>query len=401
MSTSRRHFLQYSLTAASLLALSPEALAGSAKKPAASAKHKLKILILGGTGFLGPAFVTAAQARGHSVTLFNRGKTRPQLFPDVEKLHGDRDPKKGEGLKALEGRKWDVVLDNSGYYPRMVQASAELLAPNVQHYVYISSISAYAKNDTPNEDESGATATIPDPTVETMGKNYENFGALKRLCEEAAEKALPGRVANIRPGYIVGPDDPTDRFTYWPVRFDQGGEMLAPGSPEDPLQIIDVRDLAEWLVLVMENKLTGIYNATGPEQPWTMGGLFAACKEATGKDTKLTWVPSEFLVKNGEDGEIGDIPIWAPPIGKTKGFHVRSVTKAMKAGLRFRPNNLTVKDTLAYFQSLPEERRKKLRAGLSPEREKELLALWTKAQQPPTSPPATPGKPATPEKKGQ
>lgn len=397
MSTSRRHFLQYSLTAASMLALGSEALAGPGKKPAASAKNKKKILVLGGTGFLGPAFVTAAQARGHTVTLFNRGKTRPELFPNVEKLRGDRDPKKDEGLKALEGRKWDAVLDTSGYYPRMVQASAELLAPNVQQYVYISSISAYASNDKPYEDESGPTAKLADPTVETMGKNFENFGGLKRLCEEAVEKALPGRTANIRPGYIVGPLDGSDRFTYWPVRFDQGGEMLAPGSPEDPLQIIDVRDLAEWLVLVMENNLTGIYNATGPEKPWTMGALFAACKEVTGKDTKLTWVPSEFLVKQGENGE-GDIPIWAPPLGQTKGFHLRSIDKAVKAGLKFRPGTVTVKDTFEYFKGLPEERRAKMRAGLKPEREKELLALWAKESSGAGKTPVAPGKPG-PEKK--
>lgn len=404
MSTSRRHFLQYSLTAASMMALAPEAFAGSSKKSQALAKKKLKILVLGGTGFLGPAFVNAAQARGHSLTLFNRGKTRPQLFPNMEKLHGDRDPQKGEGLKALEGRKWDAVLDTSGYYPRIVGASARLLAANVKHYVYISSISAYANNDVPWEDESGPTAVMADPTVENMGKNFENFGGLKRLCEEAAEKAMPGRVANIRPGYIVGPDDASDRFTWWPVRYDRGGEMLAPGSPEDPIQIIDVRDLAEWLVVVMENNLTGIYNATGPEKPWTMGGLLAACKEATGKDTKLTWVPSEFLVKNKEDGE-GDIPIWAPPIGKTKGFHQRSIDKALKAGLKFRPGSVTVKDTLAYFQGLPEERRAKMRAGLSPEREKELLTLWAKEQQGGGSSPAAPSKLSLPEttpgKKGQ
>ena len=377
MSSSRRHFLQYSLTAASLLALGPRALAGSGKKSPAPAKNKKKILILGGTGFLGPAFVTAAQARGHSLTLFNRGKTRPELFPDVEKLRGDRDPKKDEGLKALAGRKWDAVLDNSGYYPRMVRASAELLAPNVKQYLYISSISAYASDQTPYEDESGPTARLADPTVETMGTHYENFGGLKRLCEEAVEKALPGRTANIRPGYIVGPEDRTDRFTSWPVRFDKGGQMLAPGSPEDPIQIIDVRDLAEWLVLVIENNLTGIFNAAGPEKPWSMGGVLAACKEVTGKDTKALWVPSDFLAKHGVS-EDGSIPIWMPPTGKTKGAHLRSNAKAVKAGLKFRPTSVTVRDTLAYFKSLPEERRAKLRAGLTPEREAELLALWAK-----------------------
>jgi 2'-hydroxyisoflavone reductase len=376
MSPSRRNFLQYSLTAASMLALGPEALAGPSKKSAISSKKPLKLLVLGGTGFLGPAFVNAALARGHTVTLFNRGKTRPELFPNVEKLQGDRDPKKGEGLKALEGRRWDAVLDNSGYYPRMVKASAELLAPNAAQYVYISSISAYANNDVPYENESGPTAKLADPTVETMGPKFENFGGLKRLCEEAVEQAFPERAALVRPGYIVGPDDPTDRFTYWPVRFARGGEMLAPGSPEDPIQIIDVRDLGEWLVRVMENKLTGVYNATGPEKPWTMGGVLAACREVTGnKSTKPIWVPADFLAKNGEDGE-GDIPIWAPPVDKNKGFHLRSIDKALKAGLKFRPASVTVRDTLAYFNSLPEERRNKLRAGLSAEREKALLSLW-------------------------
>ncbi len=232
MSTSRRQFLQYSLTAASLLALGPRALAGpDKKKSTAAAKKKLKILVLGGTGFLGPAFVTAAQARGHTLTLFNRGKTRPELFPNVEKLQGDRDPKKGEGLKALEGRKWDAVLDTSGYYPRMVKASAELLAPNVEQYVFISSISAYANNDEPHEDESGPTAKLADPTVETMGKNFENFGGLKRLCEEAAETAFPDRATLVRPGYIVGPEDRSDRFTYWPVRYDEGRRDAGAGQP--------------------------------------------------------------------------------------------------------------------------------------------------------------------------
>ncbi|MDY7227303.1 epimerase [Hyalangium rubrum] len=372
MCTSRRHFLQYSLSAASLLALGPQALAGPAK-------NKKKILVLGGTGFLGPAFVTAAQARGHTLTLFNRGKTRPDWFPETEKLRGDRDPKKDEGLKALEGRKFDAVLDTSGYYPRMVQASAELLAPHVQQYIYISSISAYASDQTPREDESAPTAKLADPTVETMGTNYENFGGLKRLCEEAAEKALPGRVANIRPGYIVGPLDGSDRFTYWPVRFDKGGQMLAPGTPEDPIQVIDVRDLAEWLVKVVEDNTTGIFNATGPEKPWNMGGVLATCKKVTGKDTKLTWVPAEFLAKHGESGD-GSIPIWMPPTGKTAGAHLRSNAKAVKAGLKFRPTSVTVKDTLKYFKELPEERRNKPRAGLTPEREAELLALWAKEQ---------------------
>jgi 2'-hydroxyisoflavone reductase len=356
-----------------------ESKAGGEAARASAPSGGKRILILGGTGFLGPQLVEAARARGHTVTLFNRGRTRPHLFPDVEKLHGDRDPLKGEGLKALEGRSFDAVLDTSGYYPRMVRASAELLAPNVGQYIFISSVSAYAKNDTPHADESAATATLADPNVETMGKNFENYGGLKRACEEAAEKALPGRVTVVRPGYIVGPEDRSDRFTYFPLRYEQGGEMLAPGSPSDPLQIIDVRDLAEWLVVLVERNTTGIFNAVGPEKPWTMGEMFAACKEVTGKDTKLIWVPGEFLLKNGEDGE-GALPIWAPAFGAYAGMHLRSNTKAVRAGLRFRSPVDTTRDTLAWFKSQPEERRNKPRAGLPPEREAELLSLWAQAQ---------------------
>ncbi len=392
MSTSRRELLQVSLAAASMLALGAEAQPKSGKKaPSKKAPAPKKILILGGTGFLGPAIVNAAQARGHTLTLFNRGKTRPGLFPNVETLNGDRDPKKDEGLKALQGRKWDAVIDTSGYYPRMVAASAELLAPHVGQYIFISSISAYAKNDVVGQDESGPTATVADPSVETMGKNFENYGGFKRACEEAAEKAMPGRVANVRPGYIVGPEDRSDRFTWFPVRYERGGEMIGPGSPSDPLQIIDVRDLAEWLVLVVENNLTGVYNACGPEKPWSMGALYAACKELTGKDTKVTWVPSEFLVKQGEDGD-GEIPIWAPPLGKYAGMHLYSNAKAVKAGLKFRSPVTTTSDTLAWFKSQPQERRDKMRAGLKPEREAELLKLWAQAQSGQGAP--APSKPA-------
>ncbi|MCP3164004.1 NAD-dependent epimerase/dehydratase family protein [Myxococcus qinghaiensis] len=385
MKTSRRKFLQYTATGASLLALGPEALAAP-KKGA-----KKRILILGGTGFLGPAVVEAARARGHSLTLFNRGKTRPELFPDVEKLRGDRDPDKDEGLKALKGKKWDAVVDTSGYYPRMVRASAALLAPNVKQYVFISSVSAYASDKTPREDESGPTATLSDPNVETMGKDFEFYGGLKRACEEAAEAALPGRVANIRPGYIVGPDDRSDRFTYWPVRFDKGGEMLAPGTAKDPLQIIDVRDLAEWLVLLIEGQVNGVFNAVGPAEPWSMGAMLDTCRKVTGRDTKVTWVSAEFLEKHGETGDVR-LPIYMPPTGTSLGTHLRSNAKAVKAGLKFRPVDVTVRDTLAYFKGLPEERRNKPRAGLPAEREAELLALWHKAQ---AEPKAQDPKPAT------
>ena len=268
MTASRRQFLQWSATAA--LAGAGLDLAATPTKATAKA-GKLKILILGGTGFLGPATIEAAQARGHQVTMFNRGKTRPELFPGVEKLHGDRDPKKGEGLKALEQGTWDAVIDNSAYYPRMVAASAGLLAPRIRQYLLISSISAYKEPNPEAGTEDAALATMPDPTLEDMGKSYEYYGALKALCEQAAQKALPGRTTVIRPGYIVGPDDPSGRFTYWPARFDRGGEVAVPGAPSDPLQIIDVRDLATWLVLLVEQRTLGRLQRLRPCQAPGLG----------------------------------------------------------------------------------------------------------------------------------
>lgn len=334
------------------------------------------MLILGGTGFLGPAVVEAARAKGYTITLFNRGKTRPGLFPDLEKLHGDRDPNKGDGLKALEGRSWDVVIDNSGYVPRIVKASASLLAPRVKHYVFISSVSVYADNKTVGADETAPVATMPDPTVETMGKEFENYGPLKALCEQAAEAAMPGRVTNVRPGFIVGPGDSTDRFTYWPLRVAKGGEMLAPGTPDDPIQIIDVRDLAAWLVTAAGARTTGVFNAIGPGERLTMGGVLDTSKAVTGSDARFTWVDAKFI--KAFPGEPLDLPIWTSPEGDDKGFHTRSAAKAQRAGLVFRPVQETIKDTLAWWKTLPSERQAKVRAGLSEERESELLATWHK-----------------------
>lgn len=373
MSTSRRSLLQYSLATASLFALGPLAHAAPRRG------GKKRILVLGGTRFLGPAIVRAAQARGHALTLFNRGKSRPGLFPDVDQLLGDRDPTKGEGLAALEGGTWDVVIDTSGFYPRIVRASAELLAPRVGQYIYISSTSAYARLDVPHQDERAPTATLADPTVETMGKDYEFYGGLKRACEVAAETAMPGRVTHVRPGYIVGPEDNSDRFTYWPTRFARGGEMLAPGTPRDPLQVIDVRDLGEWLVHLAEAGTTGVFNAVGPTRPLTMGQLFDTCRKVTGKDTRLTWVDADWLAQQGESGDAG-IPIWMPPTGASAGAHNYSNARAVRAGLRFRPLAATVRDTLAWWDTLPEERRAKPRAGITPERERELLARWAEAR---------------------
>ena len=373
MTVSRRDFIQWSAAATALAATGLDLSAAPAK---AAPK---KILILGGTGFLGPATIEIAQARGHQVTMFNRGKTRPDLFPGVEKLHGDRDPKKGEGLKALEGGKWDAVIDNSGYYPRMVGASAALVAPFAKQYLYISSISAYKEPNPENGTEDAALATLADPTVEDMGKDYANYGALKALCEGAAQKAMPGRTAIIRPGYIVGPDDPSGRFTYWPVRFDRGGEIAVPGAPADPVQIIDVRDLAAWLVHLVEQGTTGVFNACGPEKRMAWGTLVEACQKAGNPYAKPVWIPAEFLAKQ----EGLEFPIWAAYAGDSKGSHTWRNDRAIKAGLRFRPADQTAKDTLAWFktQAKAEKGRTKL-AGPSAEQEAKLIAAWRAASKP-------------------
>ena len=333
-----------------------------------------RILILGGTGFLGPAIVEVARARGHTLTLFNRGRTRPGLFPDIEKRLGDRDPRKGEGIKSLETGEWDAVIDDSGFYPRMVSASAQLLAPRVKQYVYLSSVSAYRDPAPVGGDEAAPLATLADPAVEEMGKNFEHYGGLKAACEAAAQAALPGRTTVIRPGFIVGPDDPSGRFTYWPVRFDQGGEVAVPGAPADPLQLIDVRDLAAWLVLLVESGITGVFNALGPEQPMTWGRVVTACQQATAAASTITWVPAEFMARQQDLG----FPIWVPPLGDTKGFHTWQNRRAVRAGLHFRPVEQTVVDTLAWYRGQLNEADGRTKLAFTREQEAELLKRYRK-----------------------
>ena len=367
MSIRRRDFLALSAAAGAMAAFG---------RSLAPARKPLRILILGGTGYLGPSTIEAAQARGHKVSMFNRGKTRPELFPNVEKLHGDRDPKKDEGLKALEQGEWDVVIDNSGYYPRMVGASAELLAKRAKRYIYISSISAYKDPNPENGDETAPLATMPDPTLETMGKQYEYYGALKALCEQAAEKAFAGRACIVRPGFIVGPDDPSGRFTYWPVRFDKGGEVAVPGAPTDPVSVIDVRDLGEWLVKLAEDGTVGQFNACGPEKRMAWGRVVEACRKAASAAATPLWMDAEWLSK--QQGV--DFPIWAPYSGETKGFHTWSNARALKAGLRFRPVEQTVKDTLAWYKTQEKVEKGRTRlAGPNAEAEAKLIAAWKAA----------------------
>lgn len=336
--------------------------------PAPEAGRPSTLLILGGTAFLGPHVVEAARARGFRVTLFNRGKSNPHLFPGLEALRGDRD---GD-LQALEGRTWDAVLDTSGYLPRAVRASAELLAPAVGHYVFISSISVYPRYPFEGITEDYQVATIEDQASEDVRAHY---GALKALCERAAEAAMPGRVANIRAGLIAGPGDRSDRFTYWPERLARGGEVLAPGDGADPVQLIDARDLAAWIVHVIEQRITGVYNATGPAERMSARTMLERCKAALGSDAWFTWVDAKLLEAQGVRPWV-DMPAWVPAEGDSRGFGAIDCSKAMARGLRFRPIEDTARATLAWFETLPPERRAKMRAGLAPEREAAVLAAW-------------------------
>ncbi len=325
----------------------------------------MKLLILGGAVFLGRHLVDAAQARGHEITLFTRGQHNPALFPEVEKLRGDRD---GD-LTALQGRSFDAVIDTCGYVPRVVRASAELLADTVDHYTFISTISVFANTTTPGIDESGAVGKLADETVEEV--TGETYGPLKALCEQAAERAMPGRVLNIRPGLIVGPYDPSDRFTYWPHRVAQGGDVLAPGKPERLVQFIDGRDLAEWTIRMAESKQTGTYNATGPDYPLTMGQVLEACKAESGSDARFVWVDEQRLLDAGAQPWM-EVPLWIPASDPdSRGFNEINCQKAFAAGLTFRPLAETVRDTLAWDATRPADVERK--AGIKPEREAHYL----------------------------
>ncbi len=417
---SRRRFLGQALAGSAALALGGLA-SGGTGAPFFAAKKR--ILILGGTGFIGPKTVEVALARGHEVTVFNRGRTEKRIpfgFEGVTHLYGNRDPNlpaddargpngtllnpdaSPKGLEQLVGKTWDVVIDNSGYYPRMVKASADLLAKNAGHYIFISSISAYADNSVVNGDEDRPLATLADETVETMGQGGEFYGGLKAVCERAAQAAFPGKCAVVRPGYIVGPGDPTDRFTYWPVRISKGGTIALPGAPTDPMQWIDVRDLAEFLVGLVENGTAGVFNACGPADVAKFGDVVSACCFLAAKDScKVEWIPADFLEKAGIPP--GTFPIWSPPVGNDIGFHTWSNDRAEKAGLRFRDLDDTLSAILAWWPTEVERRRRVgaqmvedakakgqpvpqlpdpalLRTGLTPEKEAELIAAFAAEQ---------------------
>lgn len=325
----------------------------------------MRILLFGGTGFLGRHLVQAALGRQHTVTLFNRGRTHPELFPDVEQLHGDREG----GLQALSGRTWDAVIDSNGQLPRHVRESASLLAESVEHYTFISSTSVYADYTVAPIDEHSPVAQLEDPNSEAMAQG--TYGARKALCEHYAEQALPNRVLVIRPGLIVGPYDPTDRFTYWPHRIAQGGQVLAPGDPKQPVQFIDGRDLALWTIAMVEVRQTGIYNAKGPTSTLTMRQVLEHCREVSGSDANFVWVSEQFLLEH-EVTPYTQMPLWVP--SEMIGFARVNCQKAITAGLRFRSLAETIRDTLAWDAT--RSANDALHAGLTPEREQQLLREW-------------------------
>ncbi|MGM0557282.1 MAG: NAD-dependent epimerase/dehydratase family protein [Myxococcota bacterium] len=329
----------------------------------------LNLLIMGGTRFIGPHIIREARDRGHSVTMFNRGKTNPELFPDVDRLTGDRVA--GE-LGALEGKSWDAVIDTSAYFPHVVRHALEVLGDHIDHYLLISTISVYdgwnwdgIDEDTPRHEP------LYDKDADLTGETY---GPLKVACEERANEAEPGALTILRPGIVAGPGDHTDRFTYWPARAARGGQMLAPGAPSDPIQYIDVRDLAAWIVACVEDQITGTYNTVVPMGSVTMGDLIDASREAAGEDAaEPTWVDTDFLRQQDATDKC---PLWAPADGETRGLHRVDTTRAIEAGMETRPVQQTATDTLDWLYEQPEERRSDLSAGLSAEREDELLSAW-------------------------
>ena len=330
----------------------------------------MRILIIGGTRFLGRHLVEVALARRHEVTLFNRGKSNPDLFPQLETILGDRE----KDLDRLKGRRWDTVIDVAGYLPRIVRLSAEVLEPNVSRYVFISSLSVYADFRKIGIDESYPIGKIEGESVEEI--TDETYGPLKALCEKAVREIYGERALIIRPGLIVGPHDPTDRFTYWPVRVARGGDVLAPQKPQATTQIIDVRDLSDFIIKLIEENASGVYNATGPEYELTMGKLLEVSKQVSGSDANFNWASVEFLNQNKVEAW-SDMPAWIPDDEEGVGFARIDISKAIHAGLKFRPLEETVRDTLEWARTRPVDH--EWRAGLTAEREAEVLTALKEA----------------------
>lgn len=386
--SSRRSFLKSSAAAGGALALRPLAARAAGAQPAAAIARRdvgrapvpLNILILGGTGFTGPEQVEYAIARGHRVTLFNRNKTRPGLFKGrvAEELIGDLN----SDTSALAGKSFDVVIDNPTTLPAWVRNAAQALKGNTKHYMFISTTSVYRDQSQIGIDETSPTTPMPegvDPYTLDPAHASRYYGALKTRAEQEVEAHYPGINTIIRPCLIVGPLDRTDRFTYWPARIDQGGEVLAPDKPDDPCQFIDSRDLAEWMIRMAEMRAFGLYNAIGPEQPLTIAEMLYGVKAITTAGAQFTWVPWEFLQEQ-EVRPWRHMTVWQPPYGRTAGYQRRKGEKAIANGLTFRPLAVTAKDTLDWHKTRPpEQQAATLRGeinGLSMAREAEVLAAW-------------------------
>src|SRR6266498_3249607 len=316
----------------------------------------MKILIIGGTKFLGRYLVDAALAAGHEVTLFNRGKTNPTLFPNIETIIGDRE----HDIEKLSGREWDALIDVAGYVPRIVRLAAQSLERAVKRYVYISSVSAYAGFQKVGINESDPVGKLEDETVEEI--TGETYGPLKALCERTVQEIYGDRAIIVRPGLIAGPYDPTDRFTYWPMRVKRGGDMITPDTPDTPIQIIDVRDLAAFIIKLVEDNASGIYNATGPDYELSLGEMLDVCKRVTGSVAAFHWTSVEFL-KEHEVEPWSDMPVWIPDTEEDAGFSRVDVSKAISAGLKFRPLDDTIRDTIAWADMRSEDH--EWRAGLN------------------------------------
>ncbi len=320
----------------------------------------MRLLLLGGTKFLGRATAEAALARGHELTLFTRGRTNPGLFAEAEHVHGDR----GVDLSALEGREWDAVVDTSGYVPRVVRASAELLAASAEHYTFVSSGSVYVDGMPSGYDETWPVIELEDPEVEEV--RDDTYGGLKALCERVVEESFSGRAALLRAGLIVGPHDPTGRFTYWAHRVARGGEVLAPGPPDRQIQFVDVRDLGEWIVRLAEERTSGTFNAAG--RALAFAELLEAARTAAGSDARPVWVDEELLLTH-EIASWQELPLWLPQALEVAHFLEADVSRAVAAGLTFRPVEETVRGALEQAELVPG-------VGLDARRERELLQLW-------------------------
>lgn len=325
----------------------------------------MKLLFLGGTRFVGKAMVLEALERGHEVTLFNRGN-HPLPSVQAEQLTGDRDG----GLQALEGRTWDAVIDTSGYLPRVVRESVKLLQGHVGHYTFISTLDVYEHPLPAGIDETHPVKPLKDESLENI---QEAYGELKGRCEEIVQEVMGGRALIVRCGLVIGPGDPSGRFTYWPSRIAQGGQVLAPGNPNAPIQFIDARDLAGFVISRVEAGGTGVYNATGPLLPVTVSEVLQTCKETLDSDASFTWVSDEFLLDHNVTPWM-EMPLWLPEKDNIHGLMALSIGKAVGDGLTFRPLSATIRDTLDSERT--RGRSEPPKAGMEAGKERELLEKW-------------------------